>query len=230
MDKRIATLSGWGQPHDALAAIAPEATHIDYAHHKSVDDALAAIAAHAKNHDIIIGWSLGGQLAVRAIAAGMFKPKQLVLIATPYQFVTTPENPLGMKRDLYDKFCSNVARHPERALHKAWGLIHKGDSRAGEVRAHLDKQDRRKTLEKDWLHWLDMLDGFSFNENNLAGFPPTLLIHGDRDVVVGHEQSRLFSDAIPYAKLMIIKGAGHAPHWHDAQGVKEMISEYADVR
>lgn len=220
---KTATLSGWGQPHDALAVIAPEATHIDYAHHKSVPDALAYISAQAKDSDMVIGWSLGGQLAARAIAAGMFKPKKLVLIATPYQFVTTQKKSLGMKRDLYDKFRNNVARHPERALHKAWQLIASGDSRANQVRAHLDKQDKRKILEKNWLHWLDMLDGFSFDGINLADFPPTLLIHGDKDAVVSPEQSRRFSAAIPYAKLMIINDAGHAPHWHDGEMVTQIL-------
>ena len=197
---------------------------------KHTDDALADIAAQAKDHDMVIGWSLGGQLAVRAIAAGMFRPKKLVLIATPFQFVATDKNPVGMKRDLYDKFHDNVARNPERALRKAWELIHKGDTRADEVRAHLDKQDKQKALKNDWLHWLDMLDGFSADGMDVADFPLTLLIHGDRDVVVGYEQSQRFSTAIPYAELIIMHGAGHAPHWHDAGAVQKAIKEHAYVR
>jgi len=257
----IMTLSGWGQPHDALAAIAPEATHVDYARHTSVLGALADIAARANEHDMVVGWSLGGQLAVRAIAAGMFRPKQLVLIATPFQFVATPQRSLGMKRDLYDKFRGNYARHPERTLHKAWELIHKGDTNADEVRRYLsrarnsplplwegaggggllDKElsedtpppqpspTRGEGESIDWLHWLELLDGFSFDETHLADFPPTLLIHGDRDVVVELKQSRRLADAIPQARLMILEGCGHAPHWHDVEGVTETIRKHANV-
>ncbi len=228
MDMKVITLSGWGQPHDALAAIAPGAAHIDYAHYQSVETALAHIAGQAKGHELVIGWSLGGQLLVRAVAAGMFRPKKLVLIATPYQFVATHKNRLGMKRDLYDKFRDNVSRNPERAMRKAWELIHKGDTNDLYVRAQLERQDKKKLLEKNWLHWLDLLDGFGFDEARLAGFPPTLLIHGDRDVVVAPEQSRHFADAISQAKLAIIEGAGHAPHWHDTAAVKALIREHAD--
>jgi pimeloyl-ACP methyl ester carboxylesterase len=226
MGRRIAALSGWGQPYDALAAIAPQATHIQYAHHKTINDALADIASQAHNHDVVVGWSLGGQLAVRAMAANLFLPKKLVLIAAPFQFVSTEKNPLGMKRELYNKFRENVARNPERALHKAWELILKGDRNPDEVREWLNRQDKAKVLENDWLQWLDMLDGFSFDGMDLSGFPPTLLIHGDGDAVVGHEQSQKFSAAILYAKLMIIEGAGHAPHWHDVKGMQEAIEEH----
>jgi len=159
----------------------------------------------------------------------MFRPGKLVLIAAPYQFVSNTKNPLGMKRDLYDKFRSNVAKHYERALHKAWELILSGDSRAGEVREYLDKQDKKKTLETDWLHLLDMLDGFSFDGTNFSDFPPTLLIHGGNDVVVAPEQSQQFSSVIPYSKLIMISGAGHAPHWHDAGRVQEAIMEHVHV-
>ena len=64
---RTLCLSGWGQPADALASIAPDATHLGYTHHDNVADVLSAIAKEAARYDRIIGWSLGGQLAVRAV-------------------------------------------------------------------------------------------------------------------------------------------------------------------
>jgi len=226
---RTIGLSGWGQPHDALSVIAPEATHIEYAHHDNVEDALAEIATQAKNSDTVIGWSLGGQLAMRAIAARMFKPKRLVLIATPLQFAATPERPLGMKRDLYDKFRENYAKNPERTLHKAWELIHKDDTNAERIRRHMEMQDKSKVLEKEWLRWFFMLDDFAFDESPLADFPPTLLLHGDKDLVVDVAQSQHLAKAIPKSKRIVYKGCGHAPHWHDAKGVTEAIEAFIHV-
>src|SRR5256885_1590443 len=107
MAARILTLSGWGQAHDALSVLAPQATSVDYARHASVEEALAAIAAQAEGCDLAIGWSLGGQLLMRAMAMGMVHPQHVVLIAVPYQFVATPEWPLGMGRDTYKKFRDN---------------------------------------------------------------------------------------------------------------------------
>ena len=211
------TLSGWGQPHDALAAIAPNATHVDYAHSQGVADALTHIAQEARNHDAVIGWSLGGQLAVRAIVAGMMRPRLLVLIAAPFQFVQTEDRPLGMKRDLYDKFRANYVRNAARTLDKAWELIAKGDAREQHVRQHMAKHDKDNVMAKDWLRWLDSLDGFSCDGLYLADFPPTLLVHGKNDAVVEQAQQAHFAAAIPHSRVLTLDDCGHAPHWHNSE-------------
>jgi len=221
----ILTISGWGQPHDALSVIAPDAMHVDFARHHSAHAAMADIAAHMSEPDIVVGWSLGGQLAVRAIAAGMLKPKKLVLIASPFQFVKRPELPIGMPPYLFEKFRDNYSKNPERTLAKAWELIAMDDTHADRVRSHIAQQDKQAVLSKDWLRWLDLLEAFSCEDLHFADFPPTTLIHGDSDLVVYPEQSLRFSQSIPHAKLLSIFGCGHAPHWHDTQAVRQAMYE-----
>jgi pimeloyl-[acyl-carrier protein] methyl ester esterase len=221
----VMTLSGWGQPHDSLASLAPEAMHVDYAHHR-LEDALAHIAQAGQSKRTIIGWSLGGQLAVRAIAAGLLRPQKLVLIAVPFQFVVSEEKKLGMKRDLYDKFRDNYARNPERTLSKAWELVLKDDARQAAMRERLARHDKASVLEKDWLYWLDALDGFSFDGLSFAHFPPTLIIHGKKDAVVEHEQHAHFAQRIPAARVVSLDECGHAPHWHAADALREEIDRH----
>ncbi|NBX30079.1 alpha/beta fold hydrolase, partial [bacterium] len=181
---RIACLSGWGQPHDALECVAPGATHIDYARHDSANAALLHIAAHARDHDVVIGWSLGGQLAVRAIAAGMLRTRALVLIAAPFQFVKNAQLPLGMPQDLFATFRANFARKPHATLNKAWELIAKDDSNDHHVRGQLATQDREAVLRGHWLAWLDLLEQYSAQGLLIENAPPTLLVHGEKDLVV----------------------------------------------
>ncbi len=222
---RTLCISGWGQPYDALAGIAPDATHIDYTQLADAEATLAAIAKAAKDHDTVIGWSLGGQLAVRAIAAGLMKPKKLVLIAASFQFVKR-ENDIGMPRDTFRMFRDNYIGNPERTLKKAWELIAYGDTREQEVKKHLARQDMKKALAGNWLQWLDDLEQFSCEGLVFKDIPPTLLIHGDRDAVVRHEQSQRFLGMLPEARLVTLPGCGHAPHWHDAKQVKELCSTH----
>ncbi|MDE3016341.1 MAG: alpha/beta fold hydrolase [Pseudomonadota bacterium] len=222
----ILTLSGWGQPHDALEAVAPGATHVNYAKHGSAEAALSAIADTGRGYDTVIGWSLGGQLAVRAVAAGMLAPKKLVLIAAPFQFVG---GEAGMGRDTYKKFRDNYAKNPARTLDKAWALIHQGDTRVGYIEKQLEAQDKNAVLRHDWLRWLEAMEDFSFSDIPLAGMPKTLLIHGGADVVVAPQQSRYFAKMLPQAELMMLPGAGHAPHWHDTEAVAAAIKEFARV-
>lgn len=214
---RTLALSGWGQPHDALDSIAPDATHFDYAKYGSAEAAIEALAGH-DGHERVIGWSLGGQLAVRAVAMGKLRPKQLVLIATPFHFMRgEPET--------YRKFRDNYATVPERTLSKAWELIAHGDARGEHIRAALSRYEPREVLAKGWLAWLDTLAGYSCDALSFDGFPPTLLVHGDNDVVVRQEQSRRFVEKLPHARLEYFSGCGHAPHWHDAEKLKRLVSD-----
>ena len=220
-------LSGWGQPFDALSGIAPDAKHIDYAHASNAGEAVRMIAL--EEPQCVIGWSLGGQLAVRAVAAGMIAPKYLVLIATPYQFVRNETLPLGMPREQFDQFHQNYAKNPKRTLNKAWELVHHNDIRADYISLHLHSYDKDEVQKRDWLRWLRLLDGFSCDALEFAHFPPTLLVHGSHDVVVEPAQSLRFQEKIPGAQLHVWEGCGHAPHWHDEARLKREIAAFCHV-
>lgn len=215
---RILALSGWGQPHDVLKDVVPEATHLDYAHH-TLPQALEHIAQAAKNHDAVIGWSLGGQLAVRAIASGMMRPKRLVLLGVPFTF--DKEQKLT-----YETFRANYEKNPARTLHKGWELIAYGDTRADTVREHMARHDKQKMLNKNWLAWLDRLMHFDAGTFSLKDFPPTLLVHGDVDAVIHVAHAQRFTEALPQSRLAIWPGCGHAPHWHNPEGLKKLIGEH----
>lgn len=226
---KTATISGWGQAHDSLQAIAPDATALTYAHKRDAASALQAISRNARDCELLIGWSLGGQLLVRAIAAGLLKPKKLVLIATPFQFVARPDNRIGMPADLYHTFRDNYAANAAKTLTKAWATIVKGDAHAAHIRHQLEAIDKTQVLAQDWLAWLDVLHGFTCADLYLADFPPALLIHGQEDAVVYHEQSLMFKQAIPHAKLLTLPHCGHAPHWHNSEKIKQAIRDFAHV-
>ncbi len=219
-------LSGWGQPHDALAAILPDATHLDYAHHESAEAAIKAIVAAGKSHAHIVGWSLGGQLAARAVSQGLLRPEKLTLIGVPFQFVANEKLKIGMPRDVYKTFCDNYVSHPERTLRKAWELIAYGDEKEPHVRARLAEQNREKELERGWQRWLQQLDNFNCEGLIWENFPPTLLIHGDKDAVVWHEQAQHFGKYMPQSRLETLRGCGHAPHWHDTRKIRELIERH----
>lgn len=223
---RIACLSGWGQPHDALEAVVPGATHIDYARHDSASAALLNIGAQAREHDVVIGWSLGGQLAVRAIAAGLLRPRALVLIATPFQFVKNAQTPIGMPAGTFATFRANYERKPLATLAKAWELIAMDDDNGESIREKLARQDKESVLRGHWLPWLDILAQYSCEGLYLENAPPTLIIHGDKDLVVYPEQAGNFLLMLPSAQLQMLPGCGHAPHWHDTEKLRALIGSH----
>lgn len=222
-------LSGWGQPHDALNSVVPEAWHFNYASCRSADEALSALSRAGEGLGMVIGWSLGAQLALRAIAKAMLKPEKLVLIAPPYQFVANTLLPLGMKPDLHSKFYENYKSNPPRALAKAWELVVKNDIQQERVRGYIARQDKAAVLAHDWQAWLEELARFSCHSLSMDVLPPTLIVHGDKDVVIGIEQSRYFAQQLPQARLVEFSGCGHAPHWHAPERLAALIREHAHV-
>lgn len=226
---KMLALSGWGQPYDALASVLPEATHFAYAHHDTVDAALADLGHTGKGYETVVGWSLGGQLAARAIAEGLIAPKKLVLIAAPFQFVEIDSNGLGMGRETFAQFFHNFVHHPLRTLHKAWNLIHYDDRQAMLVQSMLGQFSMDAVLANDWLKWLSMIDGLSAEDLDFSRFPSTLLVHGANDVVVSPAQSEAYARCIPAARLEVWEGCGHAPHWHDTEKLRALIKEHIRV-
>ncbi len=166
---------------------------------------------------------------MRAIAAGLMNPKKLILIAVPFQFVRTDNSKIGMPRDQFDKFRDNYAKNAQRTLKKAWDLVIMGDNNPENVKNRLEKYDKASVMEKNWLGWLDMLDSFSCLELDFTNFPQALLLHGEHDAVVNYSQHKEFLKAIPQTKSISFSGCGHAPHWHDTEGVKNHIEEYLHV-
>lgn len=223
---RTVALSGWGQPYNSLSGILPDAHHIDYVHLDSLDAALEKIAKDAAGADVAIGWSLGGKLLAHAISRGLIAPKKLVLIGVPFQFVQSENLALGLPRDTYETFCANYESNPRRTLKKGWDLIAYKDVNEAQVQEALAKYDLKNELERGWGKWLSILNRFTCHDLKFAHFPPTLIIHGDRDEVVWSEQARHFDSQLPKSQLEIWEGCGHAPHWHNPEALKKLIRDF----
>ncbi|MEZ5691524.1 MAG: alpha/beta hydrolase [Rickettsiales bacterium] len=220
----ILALSGWGQAHDALSSIVPQAVHFDYSVYDNVEQVMEEIVIIGREYDAVIGWSLGGQILVRALANGVIKTDKMVLIATPFSFVSNDN--VGMPADQFVKFRENYSRNSPRTLTKAWGLISLDDEREVEVKEWLNIYDKSLILKKNWLYWLDELERFNCDSLDFDKLPASLIIHGVNDKVVDFAQSDEFVKRMGETKHIVMNGAGHAPHWHDSEFVKKQVEKY----
>jgi pimeloyl-ACP methyl ester carboxylesterase len=213
-------LSGWAQParalHDALGL---EAAHHDYSHH-APEHAVASLAPY-RDVAHVVGWSMGGQLALAAIAVGVLKPKTLTLLASPFQFVGAR----GMGQQTFAQFRANYITDPARTKTRFHGLVAKGDVCARQVMAMLTHHDDVENTSR-WLPWLDYLA-----QANAAHWDvrvPTLLIHGTADAIVPVEQVACFKAHMPQLQVEIWEGCGHAPHLHDAARLLTTMQKFQE--
>lgn len=221
-------LSGWAQHHDALIHLCDnhkKTLHFSYAHLQDSTDALAMLALQAPVTQRIIGWSLGGALAMRALSEGHIRTQQLVLLAAPVQFVACTSFTHGMDQLTFSLFHQNYGQDSLRTAKRFSHLITKGDKHHAHITPSLAPADFSAQHEV-WHRWLDELHQQHHTHHNFSHFPPTLIIHGEQDSIVSIEQSQWLAQAIPNATLMMLPDCGHAPHLHNSAAIIDAMEHH----
>lgn len=224
-DPSTLTVSGWAQPHDSLAIIAPNAMHLSYETCHEITCVGKKLATKLPAIDRAIGWSLGGTLLMHAIAEDHLKVKQLILIGASLQFVASDNFEAGMERFTFDTFLQNYEKDPVRTARRFSALVAKGDAYHDCIVRTLGYWEESANKQR-WLPWLKVLDTYSYQELDPSRFPPTLIIHGANDHVAKIDQAYALANYIPNSTLKVIEACGHAPHLHDQAQVKTAIDEH----
>ena len=214
-------LSGWTQPVDALLHLTIDGVLLDYSDHSPAE---ALEALHHVKADHIIAWSLGGQLVLKALAAGAVTPKHVTLIATAHQFVGDSASK-GMDPVTFKLFRESYAKDPARTKERFHALTAKGDSEPKKIMAQLQHHpDAENTVR--WLPWLDELGTTTFDVSTIGTDVPMLIIHGTNDAIVDHTQSETLAQYLPKAQLNSWSVVCHAPHLHDAERMRQEIASH----
>lgn len=221
----ICALSGWGQPADSLALIMPkkaDVTYISYVQHGSSAAFFDALRPQKLKPDILVGWSLGGQLAARLVAEGIIKPRLLVLLAAPYQYLADDKHPEGMNPMLFWTFCQSFRAFPAQTMQRFMLLIAHGDK-------HMKQLAEQLNIDSDnmlrWADWLDELRDFSGDVLSFKNFPRTLIVQGQQDEVVPAPQAQTWHRKIKNSRIEPIDFCGHAPHLHSPADIRSWMEE-----
>jgi len=214
-------LTGWQQPADALSAIAPDdAEHFDYSAYNNAD---AMFKALPPTPQLAIGWSLGGQLLMRAISGGHVKPKMLILLAVPYQWVASSKFPGGFPKATVNEVRKKYRNDPVLMLKSLNALIALGDLRERQITRTLNDG---LAIWPNGAFWLEELISGSCDPLDFSAFPPALIIHGLNDKVIRIANAQAISARMPQAESLLWPRCAHAPHLHDAEALLDIVSEY----
>jgi pimeloyl-[acyl-carrier protein] methyl ester esterase len=177
-----------------------------------LEEMAALVAAAAPPGAAWLGWSLGGQAALAAAAAGHIQGR-LALVASTPRFASAPDWPCGMAPDVLAGFAGGLARDPAKALRDFLTLQLRGDRRSAALLAELkgalaarpapDTGALRAGLEI--LATADLrpqLDGLR---------QPVLVIAGERDRLTPAEAGRRLAAAVPAGQYLELPGAAHVP-------------------
>lgn len=228
MSKKALLISGWGQKPDVLNDVVPEGflkSALDYAVYPSKEGLLKSIKTPIEV-ELVIGWSLGGQLAMELIQEGFITAKCLVLIAAPYQFVNEDTRAFAVSEETLKQFVKDYDSGASEMLSRFGAFIAKGDKNTKQVIKNLIPYSEQTALQ-NLRYWLLHLKSFSAQKMDVSRFPATCIIHGKDDAITHVAQAQMLHDVLKNSRLEIFENCGHAPHLHDALRVKNLIAEAA---
>ena len=168
----------------------------------------------------LVGWSLGGELALAYALCFPERVQTLTLISSTPCFMNRPDWAAGQPTSLLDDFDQRLQESPVALLKRFATLIRHGDSAAArdkalssQLLAVTETDPDRLATGLTFLRTLDLRDLCAVEEDR----PPITLIHGTADYVVPLEAS-LWLEAQFDTPLMRMEGGSHAlPLTHAGQ-------------
>lgn len=205
-DQLVVALTQRGiQRDDLLTPALPLGSHLTLA--QRLQDLLMHLPASMH----LVGWSLGGELALALAQSCQERCVSMTLISSTPCFSHRHDWPAGQPTALLDDFDQRLAADPLALLKRFAKLICHGDREAsrnqalGEAIAAM--QDADQTRLSTGLQLLRELD-------LRAGVPairtPTLLIHGAHDAVVPLTATAWLEQTLDQPTCLKIEGASHA--------------------
>jgi len=188
---------------------------------------LARIAALVPRGATLLGWSLGGQLALQLASQPSLAVRRLVLIATSPRFVRADDWPHGMAADTLRQFALQLERDPQQTVADFLELQVRGSADAAAVRATLQQAlQQHGTARPEALRAaLALLEQNDLRQLARGIHVPALVIAGQYDRVTPPAAGQALAQLLPHGQLLQIARAGHAPFLSHPQQVGAALLE-----
>ena len=174
---------------------------------------LHSTLAPISNRYSLLGWSLGGQIALDLAAAMPARIDKLVLVATTPRFTAAPDWPYGMKVDAITKMAVQLREDYQKTVRDFLDLQVRGSVEGASVIEQLRKalsvhgQAKPEALESG----LTTLATSDLRPTLPHVRTRTLVIAGQNDRITVPGASRVLATALPNARFVEIRRAAHAP-------------------
>ena len=195
-------------------------------------DAVAGPFASAPGPLAVLGWSLGGLVAMRWAARDPARVSRLVLVTTSPRFVAGPDWPHAMAAGTLARFGDEleVAWRPtlQRFLTLQVQGSEEGRSTLALMRHHLHA---RGDPSPDALHdALDVLASTDLRDEVPGIAVPALVIFGERDTLAPAAAGEWLARTLPHASSARIDGAAHAPFLSHRGAFDRALDGFLDAR
>jgi pimeloyl-[acyl-carrier protein] methyl ester esterase len=172
---------------------------------------------------LLVGWSLGGQLALQLAGRNALRVRGLVLIATTPRFVRSEDWPYGLPASVLAGFAAALERDQARTIADFLALQVRGSAEADAVLRTMQQALHERTEPEALSAGLGMLRDNDLRELARTLDIPTLIIAGQYDRVTPPAAARALAQLMPDAQLLEVARAGHAPFLSHPQTVIDAL-------
>jgi pimeloyl-[acyl-carrier protein] methyl ester esterase len=187
------------------------------------------LAQQLPEQSMLLGWSLGGQVAMRTALDHPHKVSRLVLLASTPAFVATADWQAGMARDDLEIFGTALIADQTATLLRFLSLQTRGMADQKMV-LHALRQAFLSVPQADTsalASGLDMLRHTDLRAVLPQLVQPTLVVHGALDMLTPPAAGTWLAATLPHARQLILTRAAHAPHVSHSLEVAAAIREFA---
>lgn len=226
----------WGPWLDALASRA-RLHFVDLPGHgrspwpegaTTLRDLAAAIAPHVPAGAAVIGWSLGGLVALELARSRPADISALVLLATTPCFLARDDWPAGMNPAVLEGFAAGLQRDYRRTISNFLALQTWGDEHATQalraLRAGLD--DHGEPDPRALAAGLQILRQADLRDQLASVAVPSLVIAGEFDRITPTDAGRELASRLPSARFLQVPKAGHAPFLSHPEAVAREVTGF----
>jgi pimeloyl-[acyl-carrier protein] methyl ester esterase len=194
----------------------------------AVDSALEAEARPLA----VLGWSMGGLVAMRWALACPDRVHRLILLCTTPRYVAGPDWPHAMAPETLARFADELRVSWKATVQRFLALqVHNSEhGRAALVEMREQLWTRGEPSRSVLSATLDVLATSDLRVEAARISQPTLVIAGGRDTLCLPAAGRWLGWTIPGARFEEIQGAGHAPFLSHRVRLAAMLEDFLGSR
>lgn len=191
----------------------------------SLDAVLDQIATQLPQDAVVMGWSLGGMLAVQLAAHFPDRIRGVITLAANVKFVAAPDYPAAMPRAINRQFNQGFAQDPQATLKLFSGLLAQGDAEERSLLKQLRRSDVGPVTD-NWLQALQLLSVLDNRELFAQLAQPGLHLLAEKDALVPVAAAELMAKINPQQEIRVLDNTAHALHWSQPQVVTDAIAGF----
>ncbi|RKZ43520.1 MAG: hypothetical protein DRQ58_12500 [Gammaproteobacteria bacterium] len=178
---------------------------------ESIDQIVNSINSDIPENAIILGWSLGGTVAIK-LAQRRSDIKALVLLASSPCFMKKQDWQHGIEPDEFNHLLSQLSKDKIKTLHTFAGLVAMGEKHPRQTINELNEYILSNVPEqKTLMSGLEILRDEDLRQNLVKLHCPIGMIFGENDILIKRSTGSATQITRKDIHTIVIPETGHAP-------------------